>query len=350
MKGKAGRGAERRSLFGEILDWLLTPLLLLWPLTMGLTWLLAQGVAKNPSDQMLEQLAQALSAQVAHSPESVLKGPGLRWVAPEGYRFQVMGQGPTLWGGQASLPALPEGWAWGAAARPSGVQLRDATVREKAWRVAWTWAQSQDGQPVLVQVGLALSARRALATDIVKAVMLPQLVMLPLAVLLVWLALARGMAPLGDLQARIRARDSHDLSPIDEQEVPEELDGLVRALNGLLARLKTSLALQKQFLADAAHQLKTPLAGLKAHAELAQRELALAQGQALASSKAAAAQQAAHSLEHMALASGNAAHMVNQLLSMARAEDRELALRLEPVNLEDVATEVLHDWVPSALE
>jgi two-component system sensor histidine kinase TctE len=332
---------DRRTLFGEILDWLLTPLLLLWPLTMGLTWLLAQGVAKNPSDQMLEQLTQSLSAQVARTPVAVLRGPELRWVAPDGFRFQLMGKGPALWGGQASLPPPPEGWGGGEGlSAPAEVQIREDRVRDQAWRVAWVWARTPDGQPVLVQVGLAVSARRQLATDIVKAVMLPQLVMLPVAVLLVWLALARGMSPLGDLQARIRARDSHDLSPIDEQEAPEELGGVVRALNELLARLKTSLALQKQFLADAAHQLKTPLAGLKAQAELAQAEL----------KDASASMHTAHSLAHIARASGNAAHMVNQLLSMAKAEDRELAVRLEPVNLEEVAKEVLNDLFPAALD
>ena len=95
--------------------------------------------------------------------------------------------------------------------------------------------------------------------------MLPQFVILPLAVLLVWLALARGIAPLNELQQRIRRRDSDDLSPIDEREAPEEVAPLVRAINDLLARLDQSIGAQKHFLADAAHQLKTPLAG-PAHA------------------------------------------------------------------------------------
>jgi two-component system, OmpR family, sensor histidine kinase TctE len=103
--------------------------------------------------------------------------------------------------------------------------------------------------------------------------MLPQFVILPLAVLLVWLTLTRGIAPLNELQQRIRKRDSGDLSPIDEGDAPEEVAPLVGAINDLLVRLDQSLRTQKHFLADAAHQLKTPLAGLRTQAELAQREV-----------------------------------------------------------------------------
>ena len=108
-----------------------------------------------------------------------------------------------------------------------------------------------------------------LTNEIIKGVILPQFVILPLAVLLVWLALARGIAPLNELQRRIRSRESSDLSPIDEQRVPDEVAPLVQAINDLLAcGWIQSMSRQKHFLADAAHQLKTPLAGLRTQAEL----------------------------------------------------------------------------------
>jgi len=106
--------------------------------------------------------------------------------------------------------------------------------------------------------------------------------------------------------------------------VPEEVAPLVRAINDLLARLDQSMSRQKHFLADAAHQLKTPLAGLRTQAELAQREIDA--GSEDAKSLGRSLQQIAHS-------SQRAAHMVNQLLAMARAEARTLARQPETVNL-----------------
>ena len=170
---------------------------------------------------------------------------------------------------------------------------------------------------------------------------LPQFVILPLAVLLVWLALARGIAPLNELQQRIRNRDSSDLSPIDERDAPEEVSPLVRAINDLLARLDRSIGSQKHFLTDAAHQLKTPLAGLRMQAELAQRDIDAGKNDPVDIKR---------SLQQIALSSQRAAHTVNQLLSMARADDKEQALRLGPVDLAELAVETVRDFVPHALE
>jgi two-component system sensor histidine kinase TctE len=115
----------------------------------------------------------------------------------------------------------------------------------------------------------------------------------------------------------------------------------VRAINDLLGRLDQSLKAQKHFLADAAHQLKTPLAGLRTQAELAQREIDAGQHDPRALKE---------SLEQIARSSQNAAHMVNQLLAMARAEDEQQGALLEPVSLGVLATETVRDFVPRALD
>jgi two-component system, OmpR family, sensor histidine kinase TctE len=155
----------------------------------------------------------------------------------------------------------------------------------------------------------------------------------------VWFALARGMVPLNELQRRIRQRESHDLSAIDEHGVPEEVSPLVASINDLLARLSVSIGAQKHFLADAAHQLKTPLAGLRTQAELAQREI-----------DAGDTDSARRSMQHIARSSQRAAHMVNQMLAMARAEDEEQRLRLQDVNLLRLAQEVVGDFLTRALD
>jgi two-component system sensor histidine kinase TctE len=159
-------------------------------------------------------------------------------------------------------------------------------------------------------------------------------------VLLVWFALARGIAPLNQLQQRIRQRQSHDLSPIDEHDAPEEVAPLVRSINDLLARLDQTMGSQKHFLADAAHQLKTPLAGLRTQAELAQREI----------DAGGDPKSVKRSLQQIARSSQRAAHMVNQLLSMARAEDEEQARRQQEFNLVRLATETVQDFITKALD
>jgi two-component system sensor histidine kinase TctE len=172
-------------------------------------------------------------------------------------------------------------------------------------------------------------------------VILPQFVILPLAVVLVWFALTRGIRPLAELQQRIRKRESTDLSPIPEGDVPDEVAPLVRAINDLLQRLDHTIATQRHFLADAAHQLKTPLAGLRMQAELAAREIDSGRGEPA---------QMKHSLRQIALSTQRAAHMVNQLLAMARAEDTGQAARHQQVDLAAVTRAVVRDFVPRAIE
>jgi two-component system sensor histidine kinase TctE len=342
---------EQRSLFGEILDWMLAPLLLLWPMSLGLTWVVAQAIASRPYDRELADVARALAAQASAQSPPALSAEGLRAdhferVASAFKRnddddrtyFQVLGQRGELLAGEAAL-AVPGEEPLPADADPAGVRFRDDVIGDEDVRVAYLWLPAR-GEG-LVQVAETMGKRSQLATEIVKGVILPQFVILPLAVLLVWFALARGIRPLADLQQRIRARDSTDLSAIAEGGVPDEVAPLVGAINDLLQRLDRTIATQRHFLADAAHQLKTPLAGLRMQAEIAAREIDSGRGDP-ASIK--------HSLRQIAYSSQRAAHMVNQLLAMARAEDTGQAARRERVDIAEVTRAVVRDFVPRAIE
>ncbi len=192
------------------------------------------------------------------------------------------------------------------------------------------------GGPVLIQVAETREKRSMLATEIIKGVMLPQFAILPLAVLLVWLALARGIQPLHRLEARIRARKPEDLSPLNLRAVPQEVVPLVDAVNDLLQRLNESLATQKRFLADAAHQLKTPLAGLRMQADLALR-------------LDVSADELKRSLQLIGRSSMRATHTVNQLLALARAEGAGSSLQRQPCNLVALVIAVMQDILPLAL-
>jgi two-component system sensor histidine kinase TctE len=355
---------EQRSLFGEILDWMLTPLLLLWPMSVALTWAVAQGVANRPYDRALGHMARSIAQQLqvvedaqdaAGSPDAAgsraAPAPNKRFAMSSNAAlllytdevdtifYQVLGgRGEFVSGDRTLNVPVSE-----TPAPPGELRFRDDQIGSEPVRVAYLWVQPSPGLggAPFVQVAETLNKRSQLATEIIKGVILPQFVILPLAVILVWFALTRGIAPLGRLQERIRNRAADDLSPIDATEVPEEVSPLVRAINELLGRLDRSLSTQKRFLADAAHQLKTPLAGLRTQAELAQREIDLGERDPEALKR---------SLQQIALSSQRAAHMVNQLLAMARADDASLAASAAPLDLAQLATETVREFVPLALE
>ena len=334
---------EQRSLFGEILDWMLTPLLLLWPISLALTWLVAQGLANKPFDRALVYNVQALAQQVKLGAdkrvEFSLPQPAselLRADETDLVYYQVRGAQNEHLSGERDLP-LPK------PNEPKGssyeVHIRDDEMRGLEVRVAYTWIRldAQGMRPALVQVAETREKRSVLAAEIIKGVMLPQFALLPLAVLLVWLALVRGIKPLSQLEERIRERKPDDLSPLDDKAVPMEVAPLVVSVNDLLERLKDSIVTQKRFLADAAHQLKTPLAGLRMQADLAQRS-------------DSSEDDLKKSLQQIGRASVQATHTVNQLLSLARAEGGGTNLPLQSCDMMTLTSEVLQDSLPSAMD
>ncbi len=332
---------EQRSLFGEILDWMLTPLLLLWPVGLALTWLVAQGIANKPFDRALIYNAHALAQLVTvqrgrpqfNLPQSASEI--LRADDSDSVYYQVLGPRGEWLSGERDLPPPPEE----ETPQPGDVRLRDAELRGVDIRVAYIWVRVPvEGNPLaLVQVAETREKRSVLATEIIKGVMVPQFVLLPLAVLLVWLALARGIKPLNQLEERIRARSPDDLSPLDHKTVPLEVAPLVDSVNDLLTRLNDSLATQKRFLADAAHQLKTPLAGLRMQADLAQRE-------------GTNTDELKQSLKQIGRSSIRATHTVNQLLALARAEASGAQMTQQRCDLARLTMDVVRDSVPRAMD
>lgn len=332
---------EQRSLFGEILDWMLTPLLLLWPLSLVLTWLVAQGVAGKPFDRALEYNVGELSTLVTvkdHQVRFSLSLPARQLLhadESDTVYYQVLGARGEFLSGERDLPLPPadEAQFFGE------VRIRDASYRGSDFKIAYTWIRLDlpASKPALIQVAETLDKRSVLATEIVKGVMLQQFFILPLAVLLVWLGVAYAIKPLNQLEERIRARKPDDLSPLDDHSIPQEVAPLVSSVNDLLLRLKNSINHQKRFLADAAHQLKTPLAGLRMQADLAQRE-------------GASADELKQSLRQIGSASVRATHTVNQLLALAHAESSSSIMTRQVCDLAELTIEVVQDCLPRALD
>ena len=180
-----------------------------------------------------------------------------------------------------------------------------------------------------------MDRRIELANNIIKGVIIPQFVVLPIAVLLVWFGLSRGVAPLSALQQRLRARRPDDFSPIDVRVAPSEIGPLIDAMNELLTRLDSTMLAQRRFVADAAHQLKTPLAGLRTQAELAMRNTPYGETQA--------------SLEQIIAGTSRATRLVNQLLLMANAENPN-SIAMPPINIAELAREQTLGWVDIAIQ
>jgi two-component system sensor histidine kinase TctE len=338
-----GEERSQHSLFGEILDWMLAPLLLLWPMSIAITYLIAQSIANQPFDRALEDSVTVLAQQVTAVDGKV----GVRLVLSardllradevDTIYFQIAGPDGAYVDGDRDMPQPP---AMDEKLPIGAVQFYDAVLHGNDVRIAYAKvdlrkrrAQNEAPQAALVQVGETLDKRAQLANDIIKGVILPQFIILPIALALIWFALARGLSPLSELQRRIRARRPDDLSPIESGQVPEEISPLVRSLNDMLTRLAQTIDVQKRFIADAAHQMKTPLAGMRMQAELALRQTDR--------------DEIHRSLEQVAKSSESATRLVNQLLSLARAEYvQPQTTELAAVELSSLARSVMQDLVP----
>jgi two-component system sensor histidine kinase TctE len=227
------------------------PMLLLWPLSVVITFILARSLADVPFDRALIERTDALARQAAlastrsdvtlpRAPEDFVTGDD-----DDVVYFQVIGPRSKLLIGQVDLPPprlydYPE---------PGRIKLRTATYRGSDVRIGYVYVddgQADDGAPVLVQVAETLDKRTRLANEIIKGVIFPQFMILPVAVTLVWFGLSRGLAPLKSLQRLIRNRSPDDLSPIDPRRAPEEIAPLIDAFNDQLDRLRGNIEGQKR--------------------------------------------------------------------------------------------------------
>ncbi len=334
----------QRSLFGEILDWMLAPLLLLWPMSIAITYLVAKSIANQPFDRALEDKVLVLSQQVKQLDGKVISKTAnpasdiLRADDLDSVYFQISDSKGTMIDGDKEL-GLPTDEEKPVA---GNIVFRNDHLHGTEIRIAYGYidfnqalrltGEKTESQLVLVQVAETLEKRSVLANEIIKGVILPQFIILPIALALVWFALSRGLFPLVELQQRIRARRPDDLSPIDSSQVPEEITPLVGSLNEMLARLAQTIAIQKRFIADAAHQMKTPLAGMRMQSELALRQTNQDEIRV--------------SLQQLSKSSEAATRLINQLLSLARAENQSPATQaLEMIELSELARSTVQDWI-----
>ena len=171
------------------------------------------------------------------------------------------------------------------------------------WRV-YTYVDPASG--LRVMVGDTLTVRRQLVTDLILGLLLPAIVGMAALALLLWLGVRTGLAPIRRVAGTIAERDPNDLEPLHESRIPAELSPLTRAIDGLLERMAQLRASEREFLASAAHEMQTPLAGLKTHADIALRSADL--------------ETRIRSLTRIGTSVDRTARLVRQLLDLARQE------------------------------
>ncbi|MCB2001666.1 MAG: sensor histidine kinase, partial [Rhodoferax sp.] len=183
-----------------------------------------------------------------------------------------------------------------------------------------------------VQVGKSLAVQQQIARELVADMLAPLLALGLLLSLLVYGGVRRGLAPLTRLTAQLEHRSVNALSPIGMTQAPSEVHALVQAVNGLLDEVARSVHQEKRFINDAAHQLRTPLAGLISQVELAQDE--------------AGDPQLRQRLGKVLTGAERSAHLVHQLLTLARSES---PVRLQALDLAALARDVAREWTPRAI-
>jgi two-component system sensor histidine kinase TctE len=189
---------------------------------------------------------------------------------------------------------------------------------------------------VTISVAETLIKRSALTREVLLAMTAPQIALLAIGLALAWVNVNRGLKPLTDLANQIEARDLENLTPFAEHDLPKEAHVLVKRLNELLARVRASVQSQENFVADAAHQLRTPLAALMLHADAAER--------------AADVEAQRRAVRGLRASAERAARLSRQLLLLMRAgRAAAAAAHLNPVDLSSLVRRIGEEWVPQML-
>ncbi len=329
------------SLRRKLLFRLLTPLLPLLLLGVAAAFYMANHFANLAFDRSLFRAALALADQVeVVGGQVVVDLPQaafdmLEYDKDDWIYYRVTGANGEFVTGYTELPAPPvakpiPGQHYYYTANYDG---KDISVVAFYLSLKGTSANGV----AIIQVGETTSKRQRMVTEIILGMVLPQLLMVMIAALMVWRGVGRGLTPLDALREQITSRSHRDLAPLNLNDAPREVQPMVEAMNDLMARLEQVLAQQQRFVADASHQLRTPLAGLKTQAEIALREQQ-------------DPEQVKHALQHILASSDNLSHLITQLLTLARIEPEAAdTLQLSVLDLDPLAREVTGGWVPAAL-
>src|SRR5512135_1075276 len=326
-----------RSLRSYLMQRLLISLYLLWIVSTGVGYFATINYANQPYDLVLLQRANAVAEQLklgtGHEQLDVIPSlpDGSDLGMPDRVLYTVTdSEGRKLAGNGNTLRPLSY-----RRGRVGALFSNGEREGQKTRMVSLTF--TSNGKILQLHVSETTQQRQALIRGILANIVVPQLLLTLIALAVVWYGLKQGLKPLDRLRREVVNRRRDDLSQLDESQAPAEVRPLIDAVNDLLGRLKQVLAAQQRFVADAAHQLRTPFAGLKTQAELALRTSEPEQKQ--------------HALQHILTSTQHGIRLVNQLLALARNEPGgQSTANFTALDLTQLAQDCTVNWVQMALE
>lgn len=324
----------------QLLCWLLIPIVSLWLVGAVITYILAVDFAGQAYDTALLDSAHAVSSRLSFNGSTpIFDLPPvalaiLKYNDQDDLFYQVLTSKGILISGDNAIP--PPHWT-DLSKEPDFRDEHIGVHQVRVVSIAVPIPNKQNNDFIVIQVAETLQGREEITGNIILGVVLPQFVLIVFSAAAVWFGVARGLKPLRDLQDDVSARNASDLRSVASDNVPKEVKPLVNSINELLQRLREDREAQKRFVANAAHQLRTPLAGLKTQTELAERQTEPAELK--------------HSLRQIRTSADRATRLVHQLLALARVEPAVFkTARKEAVDINGIARDATKELVPLALQ
>ncbi|BAO80788.1 signal transduction histidine kinase [Serpentinimonas raichei] len=345
---------HRLRLSRQLLLWLLLPQIVLWAAGGAAAYRLAASYVDQALDMGLAQSSRALARQLKPLGDGLLidfprAAQAILEADPQDRQFYMVSSPPGsfILGNHTLPPPPPEVQANPQPDQPffydglmPSMPGSDTLVQVRVVAL-YQLLDAEFGaarQQVLIQVARSKTTRQQLVERILVDMLLPLSTLMVLMSLIVWFGIQAGLAPIRRLTQQVEGRAASKLDPIELDGAPLELHALAQALNTLLADARQHLEQQRRYIGDAAHQLRTPLAGLKAQTELALQQLETSERAELRQRLAKVHESAARS-----------AHLVNQLLSLARSEPGAPLPQMQRTDLLALLQTVVAEWVPKAL-
>ena len=326
------------SLRRRLLVRLVVPLLVLLIFGAIGTYMLALRIANNVFDGWLYDSVNSLALLVqnneghAHLNLSQSARTSFEWDISDKVYYAVQGDHSGIIAGRDDLPVFREA----GTVFQHGYRYETVFMGEQTVFIVLNLPVQTFGENIRVIVGETTHKRDRQARELFITSLLPQALVIVLALTILWLGVRQALLPLEKLAQRLQKQDQYNIEPITDDSAPSEIQPLTHALNDLLLRLDTAMGAQRKFIEDAAHQLRTPLTALKIYIEEAQN--------------AKDNVQLKMALEHLQAASDRAVRLSNQLLSLARAEPNvATAQGFQLIDLHQLALDVGAEWVPRAI-